>query len=37
MKPTPGFSIAPGAPLPKSPFGAVSMRTCQSSVMTAVQ
>src|SRR5947209_6269486 len=32
-----GFTIAPGGPEPKSPLGAVSMRVCQSSVMTAVQ
>src|SRR2546426_4387062 len=32
-----GLMIAPGGPDPKSPFGAVSMRVCQSSVMTAVQ
>src|SRR5688572_2722600 len=37
MNPTPGFSIVPATPLPKSPFPAVNMRTCQSSVITAVQ
>src|SRR2546425_10439492 len=42
LAPTPigpllGFTIAPGGPEPKSPLGAVSMRVCQSSVMTAVQ
>jgi hypothetical protein len=37
MKPTPGFSIVPVTPLPKSPFAGVSIRTCQSSVTTAVQ
>jgi hypothetical protein len=37
MKPTPGFSIVPATPLPKSPFAGVSIRTCQSSVTTAVQ
>ena len=37
MKPTPGFSIVPATPLPKSPFDGISMRTCQSSVTTAVQ
>src|ERR1700686_3483384 len=33
----PGIPTAPAAPVPKSPLGAASMRTCQSSVMTAVQ
>src|SRR5258706_10165928 len=37
MNPTPGFSIVPATPLPKSPFDGMSMRTCQSSVITAVQ
>src|SRR5882762_10808212 len=37
MNPTPGFSMVPATPLPKSPFDGMSMRTCQSSVTTAVQ